>query len=40
MPLFGHMPYVMGQGNKKLPSVTRNPICSCIATTVSFAKAC
>lgn len=24
MPLFGHMPYVMGQGNKKLSSVTRN----------------
>ena len=32
MPLFGHMPYVMGQGNKKLSSATQSPTCSTTAT--------
>lgn len=29
MPVFGHLPYVMGEGNKKLSSVIQNRIFSC-----------
>lgn len=40
MPRFGHLPYVMGQGNKKLSKRDRNPAYSFTVTTVSSLKVC
>ena len=40
MPVFGHLPYVMGEGNKKLSKRTRSPTCSCSGTAASSPKAC
>ena len=38
IPRFGHLPYVMGEGNKKPPSVTPKLTCSTTGTADSFLR--
>ena len=39
-PLFGHLPYVMGEGNKKLSKRDPSRRCTCTASAASCPRAC